>query len=126
MYISVTLLMGNGKRLSPYAIRTQTPAVGWLYYEVDGSVVRAFLRRKDGFELLALHHARLVGCCGQRGALIEGVEYRRKGVKHSICDRQAWWCEAPPRTKPLLDHQARILAAELEYLARKLAGWGYD
>lgn len=104
VYISVTLLMGSGKRLSPYTIKTQIPVVGWLHYEVDGLVVRAFLRREDGLELLSLDHARLVGCRGRRGALIEGVEYRKKGVKHSVCDRQAWWCEAPPRTQPLLDH----------------------
>jgi hypothetical protein len=40
---------------------------------------------------------------------------RQKGTKHSSKDKQAWWCEAPPRTKPLFDHQARILAAEKQY-----------
>jgi hypothetical protein len=60
-------------------------------------------------------NTRVVACRGKSGALIEGVQYRKKGSKHSIADRQAWWCEAPPRTTPLLDKQARILTAEKRY-----------
>lgn len=63
-------------------------------------------------------HARLVVCRGNKGALIEGIQYRKKGSKHSIADKQAWWCEAPPRTKLLLDHEARVLAAEKSYEER--------
>jgi hypothetical protein len=114
--------MENGKRLSAYAVKTQNPAVGWLHYEVDGSVVKAFLRREDGCELLALDRAQLVACRGTRGALIEGVEYRKKGRKHSISDRQAWWCEAPPREKPLVDHAARVREAEREF-DRQMSAW---
>jgi hypothetical protein len=131
VHISVTLLCGNGKRLSPYAIKTQAPAVGWLHYELgdegpySNSNVKARLLDEKGAELLSLDHARLVTCRGQQGALIEGIEYRKKGRKHSIADRQAWWCEAPPRTRPLLDHQARILAVEKHY-AKLNAAWGND
>jgi hypothetical protein len=121
VYISVTHLLGDGKRLSAYAIKIQLPTVGWLHYELGdegpylNSKVTAKLLNDKGEELLAMDHARLVACRGQQGALIEGVEYRKKGRKHSISDRQAWWCEAPPRTKPLLDHQARVLAVEKHY-----------
>src|SRR4051794_2426110 len=101
--------MDKDKRLSAYAIKTQNPTVGWLHYEVDLAGVRARLKSNEGFDLLPwLEHARLVVCRGNRGALIEGVQYRKKGSKHSIADRQAWWCEAPPRTTPLLDKQARV------------------
>lgn len=96
--------------------------MGWLHYEVDGSTVRAYLRMEDGYELARLDDARLVACKGTKGALIEGVEYRKKGRKHSIADRQAWWCEAPPRTKPLVDHAARVLAAEKWY-AEQMRAW---
>jgi hypothetical protein len=123
--------MRDGKRLSPYAIRSQTPVVGWLHYEADDDgahdmkKVRARLVSESGVDLLLpRERACLVACHGRRGALIEGVQYRRKGTKHSITDRQAWWCEAPPRARPLLDQEARILAAEREYAARKIAGWG--
>jgi hypothetical protein len=121
VHISVTLLLGDGKRLSAYAIKIQRPMVGWLHYELGdngrclNSKVTAKLLNENGEELLALDHARLVACRGQQGALIEGVEYRKNGRKHSISDRQAWWCEAPPRTTPLLDHQARVLAVEKHY-----------
>jgi hypothetical protein len=130
MFISVTLLCGSGKRLSAYAIKAQRPAIGWLHYEecdyagVQQSRVRARLVDAEGRELLALDHARLVVSRGQAGALIEGVEYRRKGTKHSISDLQRWWCEAPPREKPLLDDQARILAAKATWQRQVDAGWG--
>jgi hypothetical protein len=134
VYLSVTVLYENGKRLSAYAIKTQRPAVGWLHYEVTKygvyqyEKVEAKLLSDKGTVLYVLDHAKLVASRGAQGALIEGVEYRKKGSKHSIKDAQAWWCEAPPRKQPLLDHQARILAAEKQYeelnaaLARE-AGW---
>jgi hypothetical protein len=90
VYISVTVLYEDGKRLSPYAIRTQRPAVGWLHYEVTKygvyqyEKVEAKLLSESGAVLLTLDRARLVTCRGARGALIEGVEYRKKGTKHSI------------------------------------------
>jgi hypothetical protein len=124
VFISVTTLFEDGKRRSAYAIKTQVPKVGWLHYEVNDAKVRAYLRREDGTELLCLEHARLVACRGTQGALIEGIEYRKKGVKHSISDRQAWWCEAPPRSRPLFDHQAYILSREREWQRQIDAGWG--
>ena len=132
MYISVTFLMEAGKRRSVYGIKAQRPLVGWLHYElhdyagVPRSRVQARLLSESGSQLAVLDHARLVACLGQKGALMEGVEWRRKGTKHSESLQQAWWRQAPPRTKPLLDHQARILAAESQYVARKLAGWGNE
>jgi hypothetical protein len=128
VFISVTVLYEDGKRLSAHAIKTQRPAVGWLHYEVTKygvyqyEKVEAQLRTEAGHVLLTLDHAKLVASRGQQGALIEGVEYRKKGRKHSIKDKQAWWCEAPPRMKPLFDHQGRILAAEKEY-DRMQAAW---
>ena len=130
MFISVTLLYGDGKRLSAYAIRSQVPVAGWLHYSVtrfgmdQRQKVEAKLLCDAGQELLVLDHARLVASRGQQGALIEGVQYRKKGRKHSIADRQAWWCEAPPRTAPLLDKHARILAAQRDLERRIAAGWG--
>lgn len=122
--------MANGKRLTPYEIKTQVPTVGWLHYEMcdygglRAGDVRAKLLRDDGFDLLPwLEHARLITCRGKSGALIEGVQYRRKGSKHSISDVQRWWCEAPPRTQPLLDHEARVLAATKEFDRRIASGW---
>jgi hypothetical protein len=132
MLISVTVLYENGKRLSAYAVKTQRPTVGWLHYEVTTygvyqyEKVEAKLLSEKGAVLLTLDRAKLVASRGVRGALIEGVEYRKKGSKHSIKDAQAWWCEAPPRTAPLLDHQARILAAEKEWDRLSAAGWGHD
>jgi hypothetical protein len=103
VHISVTILMEGGKRLSQYAIKTSLPAVGWLHYEVDVNGVRARVVDEEGRDVLDwLERARLVACRGTQGALIVGVNYRKKGSKHSIADKQAWWCEAPPRTKPLL------------------------
>ncbi len=126
MNISVTLLFLDGKRLSAYAVRTQRPSVGWLHYEVEEGLVRAYLREADGSEVMRLDRARLVACRGTKGALIEGVEFRKKGRKHSITDRQGWWCEAPPRTKPLLEKQAVILAVS-EFRQQQIdAGWGND
>jgi hypothetical protein len=124
--------MAAGKRRSAYAIKAQRPLVGWLHYEVEDApgvpkkLVEAKLLSETGSELAILDHARLVACRGQKGALLEGVEWQRRGTKHSTALKQAWWCEAPPRTKPLLDHQVRILAAESRYLREKLAGWGND
>ena len=126
MYISVTVLRKEGKRLSVHSIKTQWPTVGWLHYEVDGDSVRASVRRADGGELLSLDHARLIACRGTKGALIEGVEYRKKGRKHSISDRQSWWCEAPPRRKPMLDGRAHFLAWQRLTQGQLLAGWGAD
>jgi hypothetical protein len=68
----------------------------------------------------------LVACRGPSGALIEGTEYRKKGRKDAHVDEQAWWCEAPPRTQPLLDHHARILAMEREWQRRIDAEWGTE
>jgi hypothetical protein len=118
--------MEQGKRLSNYAVKSQRPEVGWLHYEVSDGIVRAYLRTEDGKELLSLDRARLAACRGTKGALIEGIEYRKKGRKHSIAERQAWWCEAPPRTKPLLDKHAVILAASELWQQQIDAGWGRD
>lgn len=114
--------MQHGKRLSQYAVKTQVPRVGWLHYSVVDGIVTATLKRESGFVLAVLERARLVACRGTKGALIEGVEYRKKGRKHSIRDVQAWWCEAPPRTKPLLDHAARVREAERLY-DEEMASW---
>jgi hypothetical protein len=128
VFISVTLLFGEGKRLSAYVIKKQRPKIGWLHYELGDKghylncSVMAKLLNENGQELLVLDHARLVACRGQQGALIEGVEYRKKGRKHSISDRQAWWCEAPPRATPLLVHHARIAAVE-KHCAKLNAAW---
>jgi hypothetical protein len=129
MFISVTLLCEGGKRLTAFAIKAQTPMTGWLHYEIKTfgpyrrEKVAARLVNEAGDDLLApLDFARLIACRGRTGALIEGVEYRRKGTKHEIRDRQGWWCEAPPRTGPLIDNHARVLAAERRYVAR----WGDD
>jgi hypothetical protein len=117
VYISVTILCENGKRLSTYAVKTQRPTVGWLHYELTKygvyqyEKVEAKLLSDKGTVLLTLDHAKLVASRGQQGALIEGVEYRKKGRKHSIKDAQAWWREAPPREAPLLDHAARVREA---------------
>jgi len=130
MHVSVTTLFEDGKRLSAYSIRTQVPAVGWLHLEICdyGGIrpgqCRARLLREDGHDMLPwLEHARLVTCRGRSGALIEGVQYRKKGRKHSIADVQRWWCEAPPRTQPLIDHQARVLAATREFERLSAQDW---
>jgi hypothetical protein len=119
VHISVTRLMESGKRLSAYAIRTQLPVIGWLHYEVsehgpnNHKRVTARLLSDGGDDLIQpLQFAELVACRGRQGALIQGVIYRAKGRKDAQVFKQAWWCEAPPRSGPLLDHQARILAME--------------
>ncbi len=122
--------MESGKRLSAYAVRTQIPVVGWLHYEVlrdhaprRGTKVTARLVGESGVDVIEpLHAAELIACRGQRGALIRGTVYRAKGRKDAHVYQQAWWCEAPPRTEPLLDHQARILAMEREW-ERLNAAW---
>jgi hypothetical protein len=131
VYISVTRLCDMGKRLSHYGIKAQTPMIGWLHYDLQTygpyshEKVTARLLSDAGVDLLPpLDFARLIACRGRTGALIEGTEYRRRGTKHSISDEGAWWCEAPPRMRPLIDRVARILAAEREDAARKIAGWG--
>jgi hypothetical protein len=128
VYISVTVLYESGKRLSVYAVKTQRPRVGWLHYEVARygvygyEKVEAKLLSDKGQALLVLDRARLVASKGQQGALIEGVEYRAKGRKHSIKDAQAWWCEAPPREAPLLDHAARVRDSEKAF-DEQMAAW---
>lgn len=127
MHVSVTVLYENGKRLSTYAVKAQRPMVGWLHYEVTRhgvyqyEKVEAKLLSEKGTVLLVLDRARLVASRGRRGALIEGVEYRAKGHKHSVRDPQAWWCEAPPRKVPLVDHAARVQEAERVFDAQMRA-----
>lgn len=75
-----------------YAIKT---AVGWSHHEVTRYGVYQFekvaakLLGERGNPLLVLDHAKLVASSGWRGALIEGVEYRKRGSKQSIKDAQA-------------------------------------
>lgn len=128
MHVSVTFLREKGKRLSAWKVRTQTPAVGWLQYQFEDRghgqrlhVVR--LVREDGREIMGMEHAQLVAARGPQGALIAGVEYRAKGRKHSISDRQEWWIEAPPRLHPLVDNKAAIAEIERRLAAQEAAMW---
>ena len=126
MRVSVTYLFESDKRLSGYAVRTQVPAVGWLLIAPAERALRqskvARLVDDAGADLLPwLEHAEVAEVKGQAGMLVTGVQYRKKGRKHSIGDRQAWWCEAPPRIEPIIDHAARIRAAEAEFERRTSA-----
>jgi hypothetical protein len=132
VHISGTPLMDRDKRLSAYAIRTQVPVVGWLHYEVrehgpyNYKRVTARLVGENGSDLIQPRHsAQLMACRGQQGALIQGTVYRARGRKDANAYEQVWWCEAPPRVKPLLDHQARILALEREW-SRLNALWASE
>jgi hypothetical protein len=111
--------MDSGKRQSAYAMKTQPPVIGWLHYDVqehgpyNRRRVTARLVGEQGEDLIQpVQFAELVACRGRQGALIQGMVYRAKGRKDAHAYAQAWWCEAPPRMNPLLDHQARILAME--------------
>lgn len=114
--VSIVRLYADGKRLSDYQIRIARPVRGWLVLKpVDVAYREGFdvrLVSDAGSDVLpAMERARVVEAKFKRGMLIVGIQYRSKGKKHSISDRQAWWCEAPPREQPLLDNDERIRAA---------------
>jgi hypothetical protein len=127
VFVSVRTLFHQGKRLSGYAVKIQRPLAGVLVLEPgQPGELRARLVDAGGRDRLEWLDAAAVAASGARGMLIQGVQYRKKGRKHSIADPQAWWCEAPPVTSPLVDHGRRIaeVQASLERQAR--AGWGPD
>ncbi|MCA0214728.1 MAG: hypothetical protein LCH79_16315 [Proteobacteria bacterium] len=120
MQVSIVRLYEDGKRLSDYQIRIAKPVCGWLVLKrVDVTYREGFdvrLLSDAGVDVLpAMERAQVVEAKFKRGMLIVGIQYRSKGKKHSISDRQAWWCEAPPRALPLLDNDERIRAAVKAY-----------
>jgi hypothetical protein len=126
--VSVLQLYRDGKRLSDYEIKIQQPAVGWLIIEpvpesYRSGALQAKLLGADGKNLLPLLDSARVTASGLRGMLIQGVGYRRKGTKHAIHDRQAWWCQAPPVEHPMIDHAEEIRRAVALIDAQKSAGW---
>jgi hypothetical protein len=117
--VSVRFLFEAGKRLSDYAIKTQRPRQGCLVIEKGlGETLRARLVDEDGRDRLDWLDGAHVAASGPRGMLITGVQYAKKGVKHSAQNRQAWWCQAPPATAPIIDHAERVRAAEAAFDAR--------
>lgn len=123
VYISVLPLNEDGKRLSDYKIKIARPIAGWLVYERIERAMRVTWRARlvddTGRDLLPwLEGAALAAARPRHGMLLVGTTYRRKGTKHSIGDRQEWWCEAPPRLAPIIDHSARVREAEAAYVAR--------
>jgi hypothetical protein len=123
VFVSVTFLYESGQRLSDYRVRIQRPLVGWLVFQTTdhGGMQRkrcvAKLVDEHRQPLAELQYARLLECRGPRGALIEGVVFRYRGRKAAIQDKQAWWCEAPPRLTPLVDHEARLRVANEHFVS---------
>jgi hypothetical protein len=128
VFVSVRLLYHEDHRLSTYAIKTQVPAVGWLVLEcrqhTTGMVAR--LVDQQDADLLPWLEAARVTASGRRGMLVSGVQYRKRGRKDAPVDQQAWWCQAPPVTEPIIDPAARLRVAEEVRRKQSDAGWGSD
>jgi hypothetical protein len=121
VFVSVRTLYENGRRRSAYWIKAQLPVLGWLVISPNARETQSTARLVDdaGRELLdELRYARVIECKGQAGMLIEGRQYRRKGRKDAYVDVQQWWCQAPPVAQPLIDHEARVRAANARYVAQ--------
>jgi hypothetical protein len=123
VFVSVLTLFRCNQRLSDYQVKIQPPIAGWLILEpvpqqYRGGELQARLVNEKGEDLLPLLDEARVTASGRRGMLIEGVTYRRRSAKHSYREQQAWWCQAPPLERPLVDHQARVRAGEKALLER--------
>ena len=128
VFVSVRLLYHENHRLSTFAIKIQVPAVGWLVLDCRESSSQLVARLVDheNADLLPWLETARVTASGRRGMLVRGVQYRKKGRKHSHVDQQAWWCQAPPRAEPIIDRAERLRAAEEICRKQADAGWGND